>query len=141
MMTKRPGKTTKSKEVHLSRVRLDELVAEALVDSNSEWEQAIGFYIMLENDLKLPFEAQIIGVTATVERVDIPMMTNWSPFAGRAKHGNGSRSRNCRYPRRRQKGPSGLSRIGTGEPVPPDEHTGAEPFGNSPFVRLPLTFG
>lgn len=71
MMTKRTGKNTKPKEVHLSRVRLDELVEEALVDANGESEQATGLYIMLENDLKLPFETQILGVTATVERVDI----------------------------------------------------------------------
>jgi hypothetical protein len=71
MMTKRTGKNTKPKEVHLSRVRLDELVAEALVDANGESEQATGFYTMLENDLKLPFETQILGVTATVESIDI----------------------------------------------------------------------
>ena len=71
MMTNRTAKKTKPKEIHLNRARLDELLAEALVDANSESEQATGFYTMLENDLKLPFETQILGVTATVERVDI----------------------------------------------------------------------
>src|SRR5437764_6602312 len=57
--------------LRLSRKRLDELIEEALADANGESEQATGFYTMLENDLRLPFETQILGVTATVEGIDI----------------------------------------------------------------------
>jgi|SRR5471030_582992 hypothetical protein len=116
MMTKRTGKDTKPKELHLSRVRLDELVEEALVDANGESEQATGFYTMLENDLKLPFETQILGVTATVERVD--MMTSLLQSAERVRRGNVFRSRNCRCHRHPRRVPSGLRRIGTGELAP-----------------------
>jgi hypothetical protein len=58
-------------QLRLSKSRLDELVEEALVDAYGESEQATAFYTMLENDLQLPFEAQILGVTATVESIDI----------------------------------------------------------------------
>jgi hypothetical protein len=40
----------------LSKARLDELVEEALVDAYGESEQAAGFYTMIENDLRLPFQ-------------------------------------------------------------------------------------
>jgi hypothetical protein len=55
----------------LSKARLDELVEEALVDAYGESEQATGFYTMMENDLCLPFETEILGVTVTVESIDI----------------------------------------------------------------------
>ena len=55
----------------MSKARLDELVEEALVDAYGESEQAAGFYTMLENDLRLPFETEMLGVTVTVESIDI----------------------------------------------------------------------
>jgi hypothetical protein len=55
----------------LSKARLDELVEEALVDAYGESEQATGFYTMIENDLCLPFETEMLGVTVTVESIDI----------------------------------------------------------------------
>jgi Calcium binding len=55
----------------LSKERLNELVEEAVVDAHDESEQASGFYTMLENDLQLPFETQILGVTVSVESIDI----------------------------------------------------------------------
>jgi hypothetical protein len=55
----------------LSKARLDELVEEALVDAYGESEQATGFFTMLENDLRLPFETEMLGVTVTVESIDI----------------------------------------------------------------------
>ena len=71
MSKKRIGKDTPPKELHLSKARLDELIEEALVDAYGESEQVTGFYTMMENDLRLPFETQILGVTATVEGIDI----------------------------------------------------------------------
>jgi hypothetical protein len=55
----------------LSKGRLDELVEEALVDAYGESEQVTGFYTMIENDLALPFETEMLGVTVTVESIDI----------------------------------------------------------------------
>src|SRR5690348_13420068 len=71
MSTKRVKKETPKRQPRLSRSRLNQLVEEALVDAYGESEQATAFYTMLENDLRLPFETQILGVVATVERIDI----------------------------------------------------------------------
>jgi Calcium binding len=68
------GKNTPAKAqklLHLSKARLDELVREALVDAYGESEQVTGFYTMVENDLRLPFETNILGVAASVEKIDL----------------------------------------------------------------------
>ena len=57
--------------LRLSKARLDELVEEALVDAYGESEQVTGFYTMMENDLRLPFETEILGMTVIVEGIDI----------------------------------------------------------------------
>jgi hypothetical protein len=71
MSRKRTGRNNAGMRLQLSKARLDELVEEALVDAYGESEQATAFYTMLENDLEMPFETQILGVTATVEGVDV----------------------------------------------------------------------
>jgi Calcium binding len=55
----------------LSKAQLDELVEEALVDAYGESEQVTGFFTMMENDLRLPFETEILGMTVIVEGIDI----------------------------------------------------------------------
>src|SRR5437764_4762167 len=57
--------------LRLSKARLDELVEEALVDAYGESEQVTGFYTMMENDLRLPFETKILGMTVIVEGENI----------------------------------------------------------------------
>jgi hypothetical protein len=67
------NKTRKSKanlNLGFSKERLDELVEDATIDANGEEEQATGFYTMLENDLRLPFETEVLGVKVTVEAID-----------------------------------------------------------------------
>ena len=71
MNAKRMKKGALPKQLQLSKVRLDDLIDDALTDANGESEQVTGFYTMLENDLHLPFETQILGVTAMVESIDI----------------------------------------------------------------------
>ena len=41
------------------------------MDAYDESEQVTEFYTMMENDLWLPFETQILAVTASVESIDI----------------------------------------------------------------------
>src|SRR6266700_5485862 len=72
MGTKRKRENAMGQQVRLSKARLDDLVEEALVDAYGESEQATGFYTMLENDLRLPFETEILGMTVIVEGIDIP---------------------------------------------------------------------
>ena len=53
-----------------STEHLDELVEEATIDAHDESEQASGFYTMMENGLRLPFETEILGVAVAVESID-----------------------------------------------------------------------
>jgi hypothetical protein len=71
MSTKRKTGKGAGQPLRLSKARLDELVEEALVDAYGESEQVTGFYTMMENDLRLPFETRILGMTVSVEGIDI----------------------------------------------------------------------
>jgi hypothetical protein len=42
-----------------------------IADAYGESEQRTGFYMMIEEHLGVPFEAEILGVAATVERIDM----------------------------------------------------------------------
>ena len=71
MSTKRITGKRAGQPLRLSKPRLDELVEEALVDAYGESEQVTAFYTMIENDLRLPFETEILGMSVTVEGIDI----------------------------------------------------------------------
>ncbi len=64
------SKTSATKRL-LSPARLDELIADATVDAYDESEQMTGFYTMLEEHLKMPFETEVLGVEVTVRQVDL----------------------------------------------------------------------
>ena len=53
------------------KARLDELVAEAVVDCYNESEQITGLYTMIGSNLAVPFKTMVLGVLVTVERVDL----------------------------------------------------------------------
>src|SRR3989344_2444719 len=57
--------------IQLSKKKLDAMIEEATVDCYNESEQAGGWFTMIENNLKIPFEAQILGVSVAVERIDM----------------------------------------------------------------------
>lgn len=50
---------------------LDALIEDAILDAYGESEQRAGFYTMLEQHLGLPFDVEILGITTTVERIDL----------------------------------------------------------------------
>ena len=50
---------------------LDEMIDRAIVDAYGESEQTIGFYTMLEDNLKVPFQTKVLGLQVTVERIDM----------------------------------------------------------------------
>ena len=60
----------KKRNLGLSEGHLDELIEEAIVDAYDEAEQTTGFYTMMEDNLRLPFETEILGVPVTVESID-----------------------------------------------------------------------
>ncbi len=53
------------------KARLKALIEEAIVDAYNESEQRTGFYTMLDEHLDTPFETQVLGAAATVERIDM----------------------------------------------------------------------
>jgi hypothetical protein len=55
----------------IPKARLAEMVEEATVDCYNESEQATGWLTMIEDNLAVPFEAVVLGVAVTVERIDI----------------------------------------------------------------------
>jgi len=66
MSTKRKTGKGAGQPLRLGTARLDELVEEALVDAYGESEQVTGCYTMMENDLRLPFETEVLGMTVIV---------------------------------------------------------------------------
>lgn len=54
----------------LSQEQLDELIEEATLDSrNNEEEELAGFAVMIGENLELPFETEVLGVTVKVESI------------------------------------------------------------------------
>ncbi len=54
----------------MSKMKLDALVAEAIVDAYDESEQRTGLLTLIQDNLKLPFETIILGIPVKVESVD-----------------------------------------------------------------------
>lgn len=50
---------------------LDALIEEATVDAYDEYEQRVGFYTMMEDNLVFPFPAKVIGTTVSVRGIDM----------------------------------------------------------------------
>lgn len=65
------GSKAKQRRWPPGKAKLEALIEEAIVDAYGESEQRIGFFTMLEDNLRVPFDVEILGSTATVERVDM----------------------------------------------------------------------
>jgi hypothetical protein len=52
----------------LSEAELDALIAQATVDCYNEDEELAGFAVMIEDNLAVPFETTVLGVTVTVRK-------------------------------------------------------------------------
>jgi len=68
MPKKRTSKTTK---LGISKAKLDTLVDEAIVDAYGDDEQRLGFFTMIEDHLKIPFETVVLGVLVSVVAVEL----------------------------------------------------------------------
>jgi Calcium binding len=55
----------------ISGARLAEMIEEATVDAYDEGEQMIGWFTAMEENLAMPFETEILGVIATVKRLEL----------------------------------------------------------------------
>ena len=54
----------------IPRARLAEMIEEATVDAYDDSEQATGWFTMLEDNLELPFETEVLGITVRVTRIE-----------------------------------------------------------------------
>ena len=64
------GRSRRRKPNRPRKTRLDRMIEEAIVDAYGESEQLVGLHTMIENNLALPFETMVLGVTVTVVRID-----------------------------------------------------------------------
>ena len=55
----------------LSPRRLDELIEQAIVDAYGPAEQAVGFHATLEQELVLPFNTVVLGMTVSVRKLNV----------------------------------------------------------------------
>ncbi len=53
------------------KARLKALIEEAIIDAYNGSEQRTAFYTLLDEHLHMPFDTQILGATATVERLEM----------------------------------------------------------------------
>jgi hypothetical protein len=60
-----------SRRSTISGARLEAMVEEATVDCYNEEEQATGLFTMIEENLTVPFETRVLGVSVTVTGVDL----------------------------------------------------------------------
>lgn len=70
-MAKAKAKPASQKRWPPTPARLDELIEEAVVDAYGDSEQSVGFQTMIDMHLAVPFEVEILGVVAAVERIDM----------------------------------------------------------------------
>lgn len=73
-MEKRSSQNRERRRVARPRIppsRLEAMIEEAIIDAYTESEQAGSFHVMIEQELELPFETTVLGVTVSVKQVDI----------------------------------------------------------------------
>lgn len=68
---KRKPKTGAPTRGGLSAARLAEMIEEATVDAYDEGEQATGWFTVIGDNLDMPFETEVLGVTVTVKRLEL----------------------------------------------------------------------
>ena len=55
----------------IPQTELDALIEEATVDAYNEHEQITGLFTMLDEHLAVPFDTELLGITVTVQKVDL----------------------------------------------------------------------
>ena len=71
VVTRKEAVPTKTRRPHISKRRLEEMIEAATVDCYSESEQMAGWFTMIDDTLAVPFETTVLGVSVTVERVNL----------------------------------------------------------------------
>jgi hypothetical protein len=69
----------------LPSAKLDQMIEEAVIDVNDDYEQRAGFYTMVKDNLAIPFQTNVLGVEVTVEGVE---QTDDEQIVAVCVHGN-----------------------------------------------------
>ncbi|GAA2003956.1 hypothetical protein GCM10009799_33900 [Nocardiopsis rhodophaea] len=70
----------------LSTSELDTLAQQAVVDAYNEYEQLSAFHAVIEDHLIVPFQTTILGVEATVTKIDLLPGSGIVAICTREKH-------------------------------------------------------
>jgi hypothetical protein len=70
-MTQRKFAHKKPLRPRIGKRRLEEMTEAATVDCNGESEQLMGWLTMIVDNLAVPFETTVLGVSVVVERIDL----------------------------------------------------------------------
>jgi len=54
-----------------SSSRLERMISEAIVDCYNASEQAMGFFTMVEENLRFPFSTTVLGIQVNVQKVEL----------------------------------------------------------------------
>ncbi len=57
--------------MRISKKSLAEMIEEATVDAYGDSELTTGWLTMIENNLEVPFGTTVLGISVTVERIDL----------------------------------------------------------------------
>jgi hypothetical protein len=85
-MMKSPRTARANRSPRISKARLTVMIEEATVDCYNESEQVCGWFTMIDENLAVPFEAVVLGVTVTVERVDMTEADQIVAICSRGRH-------------------------------------------------------
>lgn len=70
----------------LDKARFEAMAEEATVDCYNPSEQATGWFTVIDENLKLPFETQLLGISVMVEKIDLNENEDLVAICRRGKH-------------------------------------------------------
>ena len=73
-------------KTRLSKARFEAMVEDATVDCYNPSEQATGWFTMIDEHLKVPLQTELLGVSVTVEKVDLNQNEDIVAICRRGKH-------------------------------------------------------
>ncbi|ROO52036.1 hypothetical protein EDC02_6933 [Micromonospora sp. Llam0] len=92
---------------------LEAMIEEATVDTYGDDEQLTGLFTMIEEHLAVPCATAVLGIEATVQKVDLTAVSSRS--AAGAGTGRRSTCSTCRYPLLHRTAPRGSTPTGIGQ--------------------------
>ncbi|MEK6536989.1 MAG: calcium-binding protein [Actinomycetota bacterium] len=72
--------------LELGKKKFEAMVEDATVDCYNPSEQAAGWFTMIDEHLKVPLQTELLGVSVTVEKVDLNQNEDIVAICRRGKH-------------------------------------------------------